>query len=175
MKTICTTLFAGVAALAFGMAAQAQTQPQPHPQAAAQQGEHRHWQDATPEQRAQFAAKHAEMRAKRAQKLHDQLGITAGQESAWKAFVASMEPSPHAQQDRAAWAALSAPERMAKSIEHQKQRTAELQARQGALNSFYSVLSADQKKVFDTQTAQMAAHRHERGEHGGHGRRAAQG
>lgn len=179
MKTLKKTLFAGVAALAFGMAAQAQTQApsQQASQAGAQQGaQHRQWQNATPEQRAQFAAKRAEMRAKRTQQLHDELGITAGQESSWKAFVASMQPAARPQQDRAALAALSAPERMAKKIELQKQHTAALEQRQGALNSFYSVLSADQKKVFDTKSAQMAMRGH--GRHGGngeHGRRATQG
>jgi protein CpxP len=179
MKTLKTTLFAGVAALAFGVTAQAQTQAQssaPSQPQAQSQGQHRHWQDLTPEQRAQFTAKRAELRAKRTQQLHDELGITPGQETAWKSFVASMQPAPHPQQDRAAWAALSAPERMAKKIELQKQHTAALQQRQGALNSFYSVLSADQKKVFDAKSAQMAMGGHGRhGGHGEHGRRAAQG
>ena len=183
MNTFKTSILAGVAAMAFGAQAQAQAaapspaQPEAHPQAQAQ---HRKWQDATPEQRAQFAAKRAEARAKRIQQLHDELAITGAQENAWKSFVASMQPAARpAQHDRAALAGLSAPERMAKRIELQKQHTAALEQRQGALNSFYSVLSADQKKVFDAKTAQMEArwsgHGRGHGAHGQHGGRRVDG
>jgi len=41
-----------------------------------------------------------------------------------------------------------------------------MEQRLGALNSFYSVLSPDQKKVFDEKAAQMQSHF---GRHGGHG------
>jgi len=162
MKTLKTTLFAGVAAAAFGMAAHAQTQA---PAPAQPQAQHRQWQAPTPEQRAQFQAKRAEMFAKRTQQLHDELGITAAQEGAWKSFVSSMQPTAHPQHDRAAWAGLTAPERLAKMIDLQKQRTAALEQRQGALNSFYSVLSADQKKLFDAKAEQLASR------WGGHGHR----
>ena len=169
MKTIKTTLFAGVAALAFGMTAHAQTQAQTQPQTQAQgQFQHHKWESLTPEQRAQFQAKRAEQRAKRTRQLHDELGITSAQESAWQSFVASMQPAARpAQHDRAAWANLTAPERMAKMIELQKQRTAALEQRQGALNSFYSVLSPEQKKVFDAKATQMQARWGGHGRHGG--------
>jgi len=110
----------------------------------------------TPEQRAQF-------RAQRIARLHDDLKITPAQETAWNAFVASMQPPARQQHDRAAWANLTAPERMAKTIDRQKQRTAALEQRQGALNTFYSVLNADQKKTFDEKAARFG-----RG-HGRHG------
>ena len=79
-----------------------------------------------------------------------------------------MQPAARpAQHDRAAWANLTAPERMAKMIELQKQRTAALEQRQGALNSFYSVLSPEQKKVFDAKATQMQARWGGHGRHGG--------
>lgn len=170
MKTLKTSLFAGVAALAFGGAAFAQSTAQTAAPTAPHQG-HQH-QAPTPEQRAQFQAKRAEMIAKRTQQLHDELGITSGQESAWKSFVASMQPAARpAQADHAAWAGLSAPERMAKMIDLQKQHTVQMEQRLGALNSFYSVLSPEQKKVFDTKAAQLQAHW---GGHGGRGHHGGQ-
>jgi len=145
MKTYRKHLITALSALTLGAAAlgaHAQTADQPAPQA-------RHGmqhQKLTPEQRAQF-------RAQRIAKLHDELRITPAQETAWNAFVTSMQPPAHQQHDRAAWANLTAPERMAKSIERQKQRTAALEQRQASLNTFYSVLSADQKKTFDEKAA----------------------
>jgi protein CpxP len=125
----------------------------------------------TPEQRQ---AKMAEFAAKREARLHADLGITSGQESAWQSFVAAMQPAPHDQRgqfDRAAWAGLSAPQRMQKMIDLQKQHTAHMEQQLSALNSFYSVLNPQQKQVFDTESAQLQRHQfgHGRGGQGGHG------
>jgi periplasmic protein CpxP/Spy len=156
MKTYRKHLLAALSALTLGAAAlgaHAQTTDQAAPPA-------RHGmqhQKMTPEQRAQF-------RAQRVARLHDELKITPAQENAWNAFVASMQPSARQPHDRAAWAHLTAPDRMAKMIDMQKQRTAALEQRQGALNTFYSVLSADQKKTFDDKAAHFG---HGRGMHRG--------
>lgn len=158
MKTFRTTLLSTLAALSLGAAAigaHAQTQA---PQANAS---HPHLT------KAQRQAKRAQMIAQREAKLHSDLGITSAQESAWTAFVAAMQPAANAQHmDRAAWAGLSAPQRMQKMIDLQTQRTAAMQQRLTALNTFYSVLTPQQKQIFDTETAQM--HQHRFG-HGGHG------
>ena len=164
MKTYRKHLLAALSALTLGAAAigaHAQT-AQTADTAAAQAGHaahagHGQHQRMTPEQRAQF-------RAQRIARLHDELKITPAQENAWNAFVASMQPPARQQHDRAAWANLTAPERMAKMIDHQKQRTAALEQRQGALNTFYSVLNADQKKTFDDKAARFG---HGHGRHGG--------
>jgi periplasmic protein CpxP/Spy len=156
MKTYRKHLLAALSALTLGAAAlgaHAQTTDQAAPPA-------RHGmqhQKLTPEQRAQF-------RAQRVARLHDELKITPAQENAWNAFVASMQPSARQPHDRAAWAHLTAPDRMAKMIDMQKQRTAALEQRQGALNTFYSVLSTDQKKTFDDKAAHFG---HGRGMHRG--------
>jgi periplasmic protein CpxP/Spy len=156
MKTYRKHLLAALSALTLGAAAlgaHAQTTDQAAPPA-------RHGmqhQKMTPEQRAQF-------RAQRVARLHDELKITPAQENAWNAFVASMQPSARQPHDRAAWAHLTAPDRMAKMIDMQKQRTAALEQRQGALNTFYSVLSTDQKKTFDDKAAHFG---HGRGMHRG--------
>jgi len=164
MKTYRKHLLAALSALTLGAAAigahaqTAQTSDNTTAQTghAARAGHGQH-QRLTPEQRAQF-------RAQRIAKLHDELKITPAQENAWNAFVASMQPPARQQHDRAAWANLTAPERMAKTIERQKQRTAALEQRQGALNTFYSVLNADQKKTFDEKAARFG---HGHGRHGG--------
>ena len=166
MNTYRKTLLTAIAALSLGGAmigAQAQSQaPDAHPKA-----------QLTKEQRqakhAEFAAKREQMRAERVAKLHDELKITPAQENAWNAFVASMKPAQRGDRqhgDRAALAGLSAPERAQKMIERQKQRTVFMEQRLAALNSFYSVLSPDQKKVFDEKAARMQARF---GRHGGHG------
>jgi Spy/CpxP family protein refolding chaperone len=69
--------------------------------------------------------------------------------------------------DHAAWAGLSAPERAEKMLAMQKARTAAMEQRLAALNTFYSVLSADQKKVFDEKAARMESRFGRHG--GGHG------
>jgi protein CpxP len=166
MNTFRKNLLTAVAALSLGSAAFAVQAQDATPQAPAQQGAHAgHRQMPTPEQRAAF-------RAQRIAKLHDELKITPAQESAWNSFVASMQPPAPAVQnrthdrsaDRAAWANMTAPERMAKMIDLQKKRTAALEQRQGALSSFYSVLSPDQKKTFDERANRLQGHF---GKHGG--------
>jgi Spy/CpxP family protein refolding chaperone len=166
MNTYRKTLITGLAALSLGgamLGAQAQTQaPDGHPKAQLSKEERQ-------AKRAEFSAKREQMRAQRVAKLHDELKITPAQESAWNAFVASMKPAQRADQqhgDRAAMANLSAPERAQKMIERQKARTAHMEQRLAALNSFYSVLSPDQKKVFDEKAARMQSRF---GRHGGHG------
>lgn len=163
MNTFRKHVITAVAALSLGVAFTAQAQDGAA-QTPAQQGTHAgHRQMPTPEQRAAF-------RAQRIAKLHDELKITPAQESAWSSFVASMQPPARAThdrtQDRAAWASMTAPERMAKMIDLQKKRTAALEQRQGALSSFYSVLSPDQKKIFDERATRLQGRF---GKHGGHG------
>jgi Spy/CpxP family protein refolding chaperone len=176
MKTLRTTLLTGLAFLSLGGAMPgAQAQSQSPNQAQAQASEHGRKAAPTREERQ---ARHAEFEARRAQriaKLHDELRITPAQESAWSAFVASMKPAQHnggehggrQHGDRAAWAGLTAPQRAEKMLAMQKERTAAMEQRVAALNSFYSVLSPEQKKVFDEKTARMQERfGHHRGMHG---------
>jgi transketolase len=164
MNIVRKHVLIALAALSLGGAAMAQ---QADTQAAHGQRPH-----LTQEQRqakmAEFRAKHAERRAQHIAQLHDALKLSASQEQGWNAFVASMKPAEHRQHgERAAFANLSAPERMQKMIEFSKQRTAQMESRLAALNTFYSTLSADQKRTFDQQTRHfMGGHRGEhRGQH----------
>ena len=96
------------------------------------------------------ASAHADMAAKRLAKLHDVLKLTAAQEPAWTTFAASIAPPAGASHpDRAAIAAMSAPQRMEQAIAMAKQHVTMMEARLSALNTFYVVLTAEQKKVFD--------------------------
>lgn len=135
------------------IAAQAQTPP----------AEGRFSHAASQEQRAAAMAEHF---AKHQAKLHDLLKITPAQEGAWAAYQAAIKPvapTGPAAGDRAAFAALSAPARLQKTIDMTKAHEAKMESTLGALNTFYTVLTADQKKIFDDNTMG--------GAHGGHGMR----
>lgn len=151
MNTIRKNVLIALAALSLGGAAagaQAQAQAPQAPQAHAGHAGHA---DMTPEQRQARMAEHF---AKRQAALHDALKITPAQEPAFNAYVASMKHARHG--DRAQWASLSAPERLSKAI-------ATMQAHLAALNTFYSTLTPEQKKLMDQEAMQ------ERGWHGEHG------
>lgn len=162
MKTVRKHVLLALAALMLGGAAMAQ---QADNQTA--QGQRPH---LTQEQRqakvAEFRARRAEHMAQRQQQLHDALKLSGAQEQAWNTFVASMKPADHGQHDRAAFANLPAPERMQKMIALSKQRTAQMESRLASLNTFYSTLNPEQKKVFDEQSRHfMGGHRGHHGEH----------
>ena len=176
MNTLRKQILVALVAVASAGAAFAQTATP-----AAQEGRHGH--AVTAEQRAahqaerqakraEFQAKRAERQAARAAKLRADLKLTAQQEPAFAAFLAAGKPAGRPQAhaggkggDRAAYAALPAPQRMQHMIERQKQRTAHMEARLAALNNFYAVLTPEQKKVFDSQAMPGGFG----GKHRGHG------
>ncbi|MES2126603.1 MAG: Spy/CpxP family protein refolding chaperone [Pseudomonadota bacterium] len=89
--------------------------------------------------------------AKRQAKLHDLLKLTAAQESSWATYQAAIKPAagstPHP--DRAAIAAMSAPQRMEQHLAMAKTHITTMEAHLAALSAFYGGLTAEQKKVFD--------------------------
>jgi periplasmic protein CpxP/Spy len=113
---------------------------------------------------AQRHAQWAEKAAARQQKLHDALKLTAAQESAWNSYVAARKPAAHGERgqrpDRAAWKAMPAPQRMEHRLAMHKQRTAAMEARLASLNTFYAVLTPEQKKVFDESSQRRGGHHH---------------
>lgn len=140
-KNLVITLAAlGMASAALGVQAQAQ--------APAAEGRHGHAMTVE-----QHQAKMAEHRAERQARLHNALKLTPEQEPAWKSFIASAAP-PKAglRAEYEAMAKLPAPQRLEKHIALQKEHTAHMEARLAALNSFYAVLTPEQRKVFDEQT-----------------------
>ena len=145
--------------------AQAQTAPvesRPAPTQEQRAAKKAEWQAKRAERHANMAQKRAEHQAK----LLAALKLDRSQQPAWDAFVASMTPPKRgdgqraARPDRAAMAGLSAPQRMERHIAMQKQRTARMEARLAALNSFYAVLTPEQRKVFDEQSQHRRGGRH---------------
>ena len=119
------------------------------------------WQAKAGERHAKMAQKRAEHQAK----LQAALNLNSQQKPAWDAFVASQAPGKKGERagrgDRAAWASLSAPQRMEKQIAMQKARTAHMESRLSALNSFYAVLTPEQRKTFDAQAKHRKGGRHQ--------------
>ena len=158
MKFAHTRLVAaGLLAATLGFAATAQT-PATAPgaaPAAAHQG-HRGFDPAKMQERI----------AKRQAELKQKLQITAGQEAAWTSFTTAMKPGARPQRDRAAFAALSTPDRIDQMRALRNQRIAEMDRRADATKAFYAVLNVEQKKVFDAETLRRGHRGH--GGHGGH-------
>jgi protein CpxP len=123
--------------------------------------EGRHGHAVSQEQRQ---AKWGAHLAKRQAKLHDALKLTAAQEPAWNAFIATHQPQARMQRgDHAMFRQMPAPQRMEKNIEMAKQRMAMMESRLGALKTFYAVLSPEQQKLFDENSVRRG--------HRGHGMR----
>jgi Spy/CpxP family protein refolding chaperone len=151
MNILRKHILLGVTALSMGVAAagaQAQAQaPEGHAGHGATMEQHR--------------ARMAENLAKRQAKLHDALKLNSSQEPAWTAFVNATKPEPMAdREDRAQWKTLSAPARMEKMIALSKERTARMESHLAALNTFYAVLTPEQKKIFDEHTMQAMSGMH---------------
>jgi periplasmic protein CpxP/Spy len=105
--------------------------------------------------------KFAEHFAKRQAALHDKLNLTAAQEPAWKTFTDRLQASMPAKSERAPVENMTAPERadrMVAFLQTAQQRAA---TRAQAIKEFYSGLSPDQQKVFDSQS--HGRHQHHRG------------
>ncbi|NQW82229.1 MAG: Spy/CpxP family protein refolding chaperone [Polaromonas sp.] len=106
----------------------------------------------------------AKMQARMTQRLAElkaKLKVTPAQEAAWTTFTDAVKPTPRTT-PRASMAAshaelskLPTPERLDRMrvlhAEHMAAMTAQMDQRAEATKTFYAVLSADQKKVFDDQ------------------------
>ena len=106
--------------------------------------------------------------------LKAQLKLTAAQEPAWTAFIASHTPPAGMLGQPAAMADLAklpTPERIDKMKELRAQRMAEMtgamEKRGDATKVFYAALTPEQQKVFDTQAMQGSGK--SKGQHGGMG------
>ena len=118
---------------------------------------------ASPEQGLQKVAfgshegKFAEHFAKRQAALHDKLNLTAAQEPAWKTFTERLQSTMPTKSQREPVANMTAPERadrMVAALQTAQQRAA---TRAQAIKEFYSGLSPEQQKLFDSQ---FQGHRH---------------
>jgi hypothetical protein len=97
--------------------------------------------------------------SKHMSQIKAKLHLTASQQTAWEAFLKTMNTSPEfsaEMHDPVAMAKLTTPERIEKINALQVQNIAAMQAhmkqRHEAVLGFYKQLSADQQKTFDTQS-----------------------
>ncbi len=91
-------------------------------------------------------------RAQREAALHDKLKLSADQEAAWNKFVDNKpEAGPKRPFKRGEMANLTAPERMEKMLEMMKARYARMADRLEEVKTFYSVLTPEQKAIFDQE------------------------
>ena len=101
---------------------------------------------------------------KRQAELHDKLKLNAGQEDAWKAYVAKIRPTePAKRPDRAEIEKLPAPDRMEKMLGFMQEHEKRMADRIAATKEFYAVLTPEQKKVFDDAFHPGKGQRHHRG------------
>ena len=96
--------------------------------------------------------------AKRLGALKQKLQLSGAQEASWNSYVEALKPTPRQRPDRAEFAKLSTPERIDRMRALRTARMAEMDKRGDATKTFYAALSADQKKVFDDETARRGRH-----------------
>ncbi|WP_158272882.1 Spy/CpxP family protein refolding chaperone [Limnohabitans sp. T6-5] len=111
----------------------------------------------------------SERQARQLAELKSKLKLEPSQEGAWTAFAQSMQlPAlPFFWPDPAALEKLTTPERLDQMQAHKAQRDALMQKHVDATKVFYAALNADQKKTFDTETAQAMTHLYGVMPHGG--------
>jgi transglutaminase/protease-like cytokinesis protein 3 len=151
-NTIMLSLATASLAFAAGTYAQQSSSSAPTP-AAARTAEHAKKMEQRQQRMQEGMEKHRSQ-------LHDKLKLSPQQEPAWKAFTEATKPQHdqkmhQAKADRQAMAAMSAPARMEKMLEHSKERLARMQQQLDALKSFYAVLTPEQQKIFDTSHQSM--------------------
>jgi periplasmic protein CpxP/Spy len=117
-------------------------------------------------------AKMEQMVAKHMADLKTKLKITPAQEGNWTTFTAAMKPAGAMnanRPDRAEMDKLTTPERIDKMQALHTQRmadtNAEMTKRNDATKTFYAALTAEQRKVFDSEHAKMGS-KHSEGKRG---------
>jgi protein CpxP len=109
---------------------------------------------------AHFAKRQADLKAK--------LKLTAAQEPSWNAFTSAMQPPANWKRpDRAEFAKLTTPERIDKMKALRAERNARMDQRADATKTFYTALTAEQKKTFDESTLKRGHGKHGGGLHKG--------
>lgn len=155
MKLAPKHLIAAGLLAALGLVATAQTPPPAAPGAAPAPMAQQHHGRYDP-------AKMQERMARHQAALKQKLQLAPAQESAWSAYTSAMKPPARMQRpDRAEFAKLTTPERIDRMRAMHAARAAEMDKRADATKTFYAGLTAEQKKVFDTESL--------RGRHGRHG------
>ncbi len=159
MKSIRTTLIATALMAGLSGLALAQNTSAPTENTRAGRMEKMH---------ANQAVRHAQHLAQ----LKSKLNLQATQEPAWNSFTQSMQHPAHmARPERASFEKMTTPERLDRMQAMKTERDTHMQQRAEATKAFYASLNADQKQVFDQETARMmnGAGMHAMGHPRGHG------
>lgn len=157
------TAAAVLAVTGAAWAAPGTAQADMHAQHMAQRSDHGDKQ-MSPDHQKRMAAKMAE----RQNKLKQTLQITAAQEPAWNAFVASMAPPAQGMQrpSRDEMEKLTTPQRLERMQAMKAQHDQHMAARVEATKRFYSALTPEQQKRFDAESHRFMGKGHGKG----HGR-----
>ena len=146
-------LIAATLLAAVGAAAVAQTP-------AAPQGNGPQMEERQGFDRAQMQQRRQARMAQRMTRLKEALQIAPGQEGAWTAWVAAMQPPANWKRpDRAEFERLTTPERIDRMRALRTERNAMMDRRAEGTKSFYAGLNETQKRVFDLATAHAMGHR----------------
>lgn len=114
-------------------------------------------------------AQWSERAAARQQKLREQLKLTPSQDAAFASYMAARKPQRQGQKvEREAWKTMSTPARMELRLERARGRLAAMENQVAATKAFYAVLTPEQQKVFDENSARRGWGHGGRG-HRGHG------
>ncbi len=84
--------------------------------------------------------------------LHDQLGLTANQEPAWKIFIAKLKADEHTRQiiaQETEPADATAPDHFDRKLAIMRSRLSHMEFRAQAVEEFYGQLTAQQQHIFD--------------------------
>lgn len=139
---IATALMAGLSGLAL---AQNTTEPNDNPRVGRME-----------KMREYKNERHTERHTQRLAELKSKLSLQAAQEPAWKTFTQSMQhPGPMARPKRASYEKMTTHERLDMMQGMKAARDFNMQQRSEATKAFYASLSAEQKQVFDQETARM--------------------
>ena len=141
----------------LGLAASAQTPPPAGPGGPGQRMEREHHGRMDP-------ARMQERMAKRMGMLKQKLQITSAQEGAWTAYTTALKPTQFNRPQRGEFDKLTTPERIDRMRAMHAARASEMDKRADATKTFYAALSAEQRKVFDTESARRG---HRGGRHHG--------
>ena len=173
MSKVHKHLIAAALLASLGLSATAQTAPAaPGTPPAARQAR----PAPDPAKMQERQAKFQEHMAKRQAEFKQKLQITSAQEGAWTSFTTAVKPAARPQRpDPKAISQLSTPDRIDQMRSLRNARIAEQDRKADATKAFYAVLTPDQKKVFDTETARRFGGHGGPGGHRGHGPRHHKG
>lgn len=98
----------------------------------------------------------AERHTQHLAELKAKLNLQPAQETAWTGFTQSMQhPAQMARPERGSFEKMTTPERLDHMQAMKAQRDGHMQQRAEVTKTFYAALNADQKQVFDQETARM--------------------